>query len=354
MLVNGIEVDNLEADVPLDLPPTVKGRVLQVDGDQLCYLAGCFDEEPFSIAKRNFESQLETWMLQAGAEHSIIHLTGDNKGGRFEIATVKEYQGNRKGKPKPKHLAALRAYVQENYKNVVYHEDQEADDGMAQGNYNAYLAGTPDLSVICSGDKDLRMCSGWHLNQQTGELVCVSGYGSIHLTEGKPKQVKGYGTSFFWAQLLMGDTADNIPGLPAIGPETQVKYKGFRTKALIKLLDDCASEDQKKADKAAAKIDALKHKPCGAVAAYTILKDCTNDTESLNAVLHAYRSHYGQEPFQYTNWKNEKVTGTAGGMVLEQAQLLWMRRTVDDTVNKFIFSLSDGGTWYDTNDDSSS
>lgn len=345
--INGIDVGSLSIDLPLDLPPMVKGRELQVDADQLCYLAGCFDDEPFDVAKRNFASQLGSWMLMSGAETYNLHLTGDDKGGRYEIATVKEYQANRKGKERPKHLAALRAYVQENYENVVYHENQEADDGMAQGNYSAILAGTPDLSVICSGDKDLRMCSGWHLNQQTGELVEVHGYGSIDLVEGKPKKIVGYGTAFFWAQLLMGDAADNIPGLPAIGPGTMVKYPEFHTKALIKLLDACEHTDTAKSDVAAAKIDALKHKSCGAVAAYNILKDCTSDMEAMQNVIQAYRHHYGIDVFKYKTHTGEEVETTAGAMLVEQAQLLWMRRVVDENPITFFNQVKDGGAWYD-------
>lgn len=345
MIINGIDTSTLEIDLPLDLPEKVPGRMLQVDGDQLCYMAGCFDDEPFSVAKRNFASQLESWMLMAGAELACIHLTGDNKGGRYDTATVKEYQANRKGKKKPKHLAALRAYIRENRRDVLFHEDQEADDGMAQGNYNALLAGDPALSVICSADKDLRMCSGWHLDQQTGELVYVSGYGSIELVEGKPKKVVGYGTAFFWAQMLMGDAADNIPGLPAMGPATMVRYKAFHTKSLIKLLDQCEDEDEAKADKAAAKIDALKHKPCGAVAAYNILKDCKNDSEAMLAVIQCYRDHYGTDVFTYKKWDGTEVQSTVGAMVLEQGDLLWMRRTKDDRVYSFMRQVQQGGDW---------
>jgi hypothetical protein len=345
MEVNGIDLSGLEAELPLDLPDKVAGRRLQVDGDQLCYLAGCFDDEPFAVAKRNFTSQLETWMLMAGAELCTVHLTGDNKGGRFAQAIVKEYQANRKGKAKPKHLSALRAYVRETRKDVIYHDDQEADDGMAQGNYNAMLAGDPSLSVICSADKDLRMCSGWHLNQRTGELIYVSGYGSIELTEGKPKKIVGYGTSFFWAQMLMGDTADNIPGLPALGPDTLVRYKAFHTAALIKLLDTCESTDAIIADRAAQKITDMKHKACGAVAAYHILGDAKDDAEAMYKVIQCYRDHYPKGEFKMKHWNGEEIYTTIGSLFIEQAELLWMRRTAKEHPVTFIQQVLDGGDW---------
>jgi hypothetical protein len=318
-----------------------------VDADQLCYLAGCHDDEPFSAARHTFHSLLESFMLQAGTEFCKLHLTGADKGGRFRIATVKEYQANRKGKVKPRHLQALREYVRES-EDCVFHEDQEADDGMAQGNYAAIKAGDARMSVICSADKDLKMCSGYHLNQLSGELVYVDGYGEIYLTEGKKKEIKGYGTSFFWAQLLMGDTADNIPGLPALGPDTLVRHKEFHTKALIKLLDQCACGDEKKEDIAAQKIMDMKHKSCGPVAAYAVLKDIKDDNSAFHAVLQCYKDHYGTDPFEYTAWDGDVMTGTAATMLVEQMHLLWMRRTkgVDDVMN-FLKGIKDGGTWRD-------
>ena len=349
MNINGIDTEALEIDVPLDLPPMIAGRVLQVDADQACYLAGCYDDEPFAYAKRTFASLIETWRLQAGAEKCILHLTGDNKGGRFTIATVKQYQANRKG-PKPLHLPALRAWVQATYTNTIYHHDQEADDGMAQANYAACTAGDVDRSVICTADKDLRMCSGRHLDQKTGELILVNGYGSIYLTEGKSRVIKGYGTSFFWAQLLMGDIADNIPGLVGIGPTTLVKYPAFHTKALEKLLDQCESPDLAKSDKAAAKIESLKHKSCGAVAAYTILENCTNDLQALNAVVAAYRAHYGTEVFEHISWDGTVHMRTEGHMLLEQAKLLWMRRVVDESPIVFFKQAQKGEVWDDRPD----
>lgn len=345
MDINGIDVGNLAIELPFEIPATVPGRVLQVDGDQLCYQTGCFDDEPFSTAKSNFESVLQSWILMAGADRAVIHLTGDNKGGRYEIATLKEYQANRKGKVAPKHLAALRAYVQDNYGNCEYHYDQEADDGMAQANYAAIIYGNRDLSVICSADKDLRMCSGLHLNTKTGEIIDVDGYGYVELLEGKPKKLVGYGTAFFWAQLLMGDTADNIPGLPACGPATLVRYEEFRTKAIEKLLDQCACGNQGKEDAAAEKIDALKHKACGQVAAYHIIKHCTNDNEALGAVLQAYRDHYGQGQFNYTAWDGTVKRATAGTMMVEQANLLWMRRYDGDRFMDFAAHVKDGRQW---------
>jgi len=347
MIINGIDTGNLAIELPLALPDTVKGRVLQVDADGLCYIAGCYDDEPFSTAKYNFHSLLDSWVLMAGADTCVLHLTGANKGGRYDIATVKEYQANRKGKAKPKHLASLREYVR-GLPECLFHEYQEADDGMAQGNYAAIKAGTPDLSCICSADKDLRMCSGWHLDQQTGELRYVDGYGEIELTEGKSKKIKGYGTSFFWAQCLMGDAADNIPGLPKLGANTQVRYSGFHTKAIEKLLDTCSCGDTKKENTAAEKLAALKPKACGAVATWHILHDCSTDQEAFYRVVQCYRDWYGEGIVKYKDYNGVEHDTTAGSMLVEQMMLLWMRRADNPhDIMDFVKGIRDGRTWTD-------
>ncbi len=332
MLINGVEVSDLAIEREIIARDVVPGRVLQLDADQICYTAGCYDDEPFASAKQNFKTQVEAWRMLAGAEFVNLHMTGANKGGRFDTAMVKEYQANRKDKIKPRHLQALRAWVLETYSEhpvlcAVLHEDQEADDGMCQGNYKA---NAKELSVICSGDKDLRMCSGLHLDQRSGDIVDVQGYGYIELVQASTKQIKGYGTAFFWAQLLMGDTADNIPGLPALGPDTLVQYPEFHTAALTKLLDQCMNPDEGKADIAAAKISCMPHKKVGAVGAYTILKDCKDNRSALLAVLQAYKGHYGMQEFDFVDWRGNTVRATAGTMLVEQAELLWMRRTRED------------------------
>ena len=348
MEINGVNVDELNCN-DIVIPEIVPGRVLQVDGDHLCYLSTYDDDVSFAECRNNAKDILYSWMLMAGAEEAVVHLTGDNKGNRYTIATVKEYQANRKGKAKPKNLSNIRGWIMDTWDNVMFHEDQEADDGMAQGNYEAWFKGTPELSVICSIDKDLRMCSGLHLNQITGELVEVHGYGSIHLTEGKSKQVKGYGTSFFWAQMLMGDVADNIPGLPGLGVDTLIRIPEFRSKALDKLLDKVESGDAMKIIPALEKIKQIKPKKCGAVAAYTLLKDCTNDQEAMNVVLQAYREFYEVDEIgtvEVQHYNGMKMQTTPGEMLMEQAKLLWMRRVEDEgDVRNFLISVCTGGNW---------
>lgn len=330
MEINGVNLDNLDAVAPASLvPDVVQGRELQLDGDMLVYECSGYDDEPFNMCVANFKAALQSRMAVAAAEFCTIHLTGGNKGGRFEIAQVKEYQGNRKDKVKPAHLPALRAWVMDTYINhdykaqAVMHEDQEADDGIAQAQYDAIKKGNTNLSIIMSADKDLTMCSGLHCDWNSYQIHEVTDFGSIYLDDsGSSKKIRGFGTSFFWAQLLMGDTADAIPGLPLVG---------------MPLLDEVAPISKPRKPGAT--------KQVGAVMAMSILDGCVTDLQCMKRVIEAYQSYYGTGVFNFTTWRGDTIQVTSGHMVLEQAKLLWMRRTKDECPSVFFKQVVQGKGW---------
>lgn len=127
-----------------------------------------------------------------------IYLTSDDKSNfRFELATSKGYKANRTS-PKPIHYEAVRTYLKEKYGAHLI-VNQEADDALGI----AQCANLND-SVIASIDKDMKMIPGNHYNFVTGEFSY---------------QDELQAASAFYSQLLTGDTTDNIPGLPGIGPK---------------------------------------------------------------------------------------------------------------------------------------
>ena len=140
-----------------------------------------------------------------------LHLTG--KGNfRNDIAVTAPYKGNRADKVKPKHLAALRNYLMQEW-GASMSEGQEADDTIA---IEATKLG--DDGVIVSLDKDLDQVAGWHYNFVKKE--------AYYITEAE-------GLLKLYMQILTGDTADNIIGLRGIG---NVKAK--------KMLEDAADETE--------------------------------------------------------------------------------------------------------------
>lgn len=263
-------------DNPVTAPPPVKGRVLVLDGDYLAYYAAGNDDTEPGLARRNALDKIEAFRALSGAERVVIHLTasGASKGDRFIAATVKPYQGQRDKGRKPKNWHALRAWL-ETYQGPVFKTkvwyDREADDGMA---YHAAVLGWM-LAVIASADKDMRMYPGIHVDWQT--------YAITHSQPGcfrTENEITGklFGHAWFWQQMLQGDTADHIPGLP--------KYR--KPNGTLGLLGE----------KTAAKL----------------LADATNDAEALDVVAELYRGYWGEDK-EY-DWADA---------LAEQATLLWMR-----------------------------
>ncbi len=274
----------------------VTGRVLQYDADFGCYECAWLDDSIESNID-TLKKHIEVKRKMAGAEFVNVHITLGMKGGREQLATIKPYQEQRAGKNLEikERVAILRNflanYTSDTVKPIV-NLLQEADDSLTQLQERSIKAYGVKSSVIMSGDKDLWMSQGLHCDQKTGRMYLVKGYGKTEYRDvgnTKPKLV-GEGTSWFWHQMLHGDTADNIVGLTTLSGRLLNKY--LPTK----------------------KYNA-KRKPasCGEAKSTAILKGVTNDKEAAKRVLEAYQGTYYN----------------AVEMMVEQAFLLWMRRTSD-------------------------
>lgn len=190
-------------------PVVIPGRALHLDGDYLAYFAAGKDDTEPGRARRAAFDRIEMTRLRTGCDSVTMHLSasGCTKADRYVIATVKPYQGQRSGK-KPRNWAYLRE-VFEHYEGPLFRpkiwQQREADDGIA------YCAETADI-VIATRDKDMRMLPGLHINWMTNELTHVPrGAWDVTGTDGLQ-----YGLKWFYLQLLQGDTADNIPGVPKL------------------------------------------------------------------------------------------------------------------------------------------
>lgn len=162
-----------------------------------------------------------------GTEKPRIYLTG--KGNfREKIAEQRGYKANRLDKVKPFHYENLKGYLIAVYGAQVY-DGMEADDAMCIDQVRLNREGVP--TVICSRDKDLRQCAGWHYSWECGKQAewgphLVEGLGELflkvypegHKYQGRVKKLTGTGDLWFLAQMLMGDEVDNIPGLSGYGP----------------------------------------------------------------------------------------------------------------------------------------
>lgn len=236
---------------------------------------------PFDYVAELLENRIADICGQVMAtEPPTIYLTGEGNF-RESIAQKKGYKANRKDVPKPFHYANIRAYMQGRWDTIIIH-GMEADDAMCIEQCKHLGENRFYTTIICSRDKDLRQCPGMHFGWELGNQPqfgpeLVSGYGYLKLSKDK-KTLKGVGEKFFYAQLIMGDPTDNIPGIPK----------------------------------------------SGAIAAFKLLDGTQTSEEGFKAVVGAYRGFYGE------SWRAE---------LLEQGQLLWMVRELDQEGNPIMWKL---------------
>lgn len=327
MILHGIDLDGL-AELAPQKPqaiPVVPGRQVHIDADFLAYQ--CSYEkagEPKTLddMKHNLVEAVEFLRGMAGAEKAVLHITPkeSNKGGRRELAVQKEYQANREGKEKPRYLHLIRAHMAEAL-GAIPHLDQEADDGMAQANWAAIAAGKRELSIIATKDKDLNMVPGLHLDWSTGAIVDADAFGSIVI--GDKGKLTGFGSKFFWAQLLMGDTADNIQGLPYIAPS--ILNRVMPTAAVTKAMERLQSNPLDAA--AAAILSDTKPKACGPASTMKLLGKMKNDAQCYKLVKLLYEQ-IEKWGFEFTHWDGQSKVPWNHALRSEM-QLLWMRRRPD-------------------------
>ena len=328
------------------IPKKVHNRVAHIDADFIAYqiasdtkeeLSGDRPLRPIEYKLAQIEDIAGEIMDRAGASKFVLHVTpsASTKGNRAAQAVQKEYQANRLGRDKPEHLDAIRAEIARSsgYRHGigVAHLDQEADDALVQANL-----GDIKNSVLCSRDKDLRMAAGWHMDMDTDELVWVEpgDFGHIDLVEkvsesgkSKTKKIVGYGPKFFWAQCLMGDTADNVAGLPEVAVYSNLRlFGGDAFNADLELFRNPeTSETQKNRIKA----KWVKTKKCGPAGAFELLHNVENNKAAFTRVRDLFNEVNRVAGYKFTHWKTgAEVTPTQA--LLGDMQLLWMRETKNE------------------------
>lgn len=225
---------------------------LLIDGDLLPYKIGFAfnkDTDSLRLAKVALNRQLAYMRTYIDARFKTpngsqikkmtIYLSNDDiKNFRYEVAKTQPYKGNRIGMVKPRFFKELKQELI-NRKDSILVEGIEADDAMGIESSKA-----PTKTIIVSMDKDMRMIPGWKWEMDDTRhpfYVDDPGYLVLEKRSGYT-QLFGTGTDWLYAQMLMGDKADNIPGLKGYGPkkayDTLIKYK--------ELNDDVVKEIYKK------------------------------------------------------------------------------------------------------------
>lgn len=274
---------NLDEEVAPLFESATPGTVLLCDGDGAAYRAAA-TTKTLATAYRRFLQEVLTDQFLTKTAVAEVYLTASssNKADRNLYPTYKPYQGNRNGKRKPPLLEPLRQFLENSPPDlpdgmeIGVERYWEADDRLIM---RAHVLGSN--GVIRSDDKDLRLTPGPYFDNATGTVLTIPNrYGWIaegH-TEAGHLRVKGHGTKFFWAQMLMGDTADNVRGLDRLDG---------------KLVGERGALD------------------------YLVPIDC--EVEAANRILWAYARH-----------KQD---------ALAEAQMLWLRRSESDCAYEYFMEL---------------
>lgn len=305
-------------------------RELQAQGLLAAGKVASIEETPqFIDAFDKLCSTLNGWVKGAGCDSAILFCTDSAKNFRLDLAFTAPYKGQRNPDKPPFFYELKNAMIAR--LNCRLSNGNEADDEISM----AAMAHAFELQeqgvdltsllyrdlcpvVIVSTDKDSRITPTAHYDpvkrehtftlplgelfptyhdkmvkayeyvgtgeywkrgekagQEKTKRICVGERPSSAL-----KDLKGCGLKFFYAQLIMGDDADNYQGIPGAG----------MTKA------------------------------------YNLLKDCNSEAEMYYAVLGAYREHYGAGEFRAENYRGGWAMLTAYDMMLEQGRLAWMQQ----------------------------
>ena len=165
--------------------------------------------QPEAFACEAAKRMVNAIMHHTGADEYTLYLTAIGRSGyRYDL--LPEYKAGRPSKPH--YYQVVRDYLVKAWGAIDSEDGLEADDMLG-------LKQTDD-TIICSIDKDLHMIPGKHYNISTKEMREVTEFGEVHIEElpNKRKKIVGGGLVWFYAQLLLGDTADNIPGINGYGP----------------------------------------------------------------------------------------------------------------------------------------
>lgn len=186
----------------VESPETLLGLV---DADIVAYrCAAAGEEDSVDEVLSAVDNYMRQIMRDTKLGKYVLFLTDSPSNFRNTVAVSKPYKGNRKDLQRPQHLGAVREYLMEHYNAMMVH-GYEADDAIASA-ANRFMK-----SVVMTIDKDLLQIPGIHYNFVKEEWMFVGEDDARHN---------------LWMQVITGDTTDNIPGLPKVGP---AKWKAAAT-----------------------------------------------------------------------------------------------------------------------------
>ncbi|MBT4330312.1 MAG: DNA polymerase I, partial [Gammaproteobacteria bacterium] len=147
-----------------------------------------------------------------------VAMVFDAKGKTFRNDLYPEYKANRPPMPEDlrSQIAPLHEIIEAMGIPMIVHAGVEADDVIGT---LAQQATEQQVSVLIStGDKDMAQLVNAQVTLiNTMNQSIMGPEGVVEKFGVKPEQIIDYLT-------LVGDTSDNVPGVPKVGPKTAVKW----------------------------------------------------------------------------------------------------------------------------------
>jgi len=157
----------------------------------------------------NIDKAMTYILEELNTDEFEVYLTGKDN---YRKELTDTYKAHRKDQRKPAHFDTAMEYIQNMWDAVIVN-GMEADDMLGirqmEGIDGRDNLDDPLPTCICTKDKDLDMIPGWHFNFGRGDLYSVS-----HADARR----------FFYKQLITGDRADNIWGIPGMGDKRADKF----------------------------------------------------------------------------------------------------------------------------------
>lgn len=199
-----------------------KKSLILVDGSSYLYRA--FHALPALTNSKNFPTGAVYGMVNMlrrllnDYESKQIAVIFDAKGKTFRDDLYSDYKANRKEMPADlvKQIEPIHRVVKAMGFPIVMIEGVEADDVI--GTLAAQATQAKIDTIISTGDKDLAQLVNEHVtlvNTMTNTILNVEGVKEKFGVT--PAQMIDYLT-------LVGDTSDNVPGVPQVGPKTAAKW----------------------------------------------------------------------------------------------------------------------------------
>ncbi|GEP68260.1 DNA polymerase (POL I) [Cellulomonas soli] len=208
--------------------PTTRPRLLLVDGHSMAYRAFfALPVEKFASstgqptnAVFGFTSMLANLLRDEAPTHVAVAF--DLARTTFRTERYPEYKGTRDASPEPfkGQVPIIRQLLETMHVAVLDKPNFEADDILATLAAQARAQGMEVL--VCTGDRDALQL----VNEDVTVLYPVKGVSELaRMTPAAVEARYGVGPERYPdLAALVGETSDNLPGVPGVGPKTAAKW----------------------------------------------------------------------------------------------------------------------------------